>query len=112
MSSSTGEPTVSFVVPARNEADPLPATLSSLDAAAASVAHEVLVVDGDSDDTTRAIARDHGARVLRARPTGQGDARHRGARRAAGRRMTADGILRTPGHYTRLEYRRLSTSRG
>jgi len=85
MSNSTADPTVSFVVPARNEADVLPATLSSIEIAAASVDHECLVVDGDSDDATRTLARDHGARVVRARPTGQGDARHRGARHASGR---------------------------
>jgi glycosyltransferase involved in cell wall biosynthesis len=85
MSNSTANPTVSFVVPASNEADLLPATLSAIDAAAASVAHETLVVDGDSDDATRTVARDHGARVIRARPTGQGDARHHGARHASGR---------------------------
>ena len=85
MSNSTGDPTVSFVVPARNEADQLPATLSSIETAAASVDHECLVVDGDSDDATRSLARDHSARVIRARPTGQGDARHRGAHHASGR---------------------------
>ncbi len=85
MSSSTGDPTVSFVVPARNEADYLPATLSSIRSAASSVDHECLVVDGESDDATRAIARDHGARVLTGPATGQGDARHRGARHASGR---------------------------
>jgi len=85
MSSSTGDPAVSFVVPARNETDLLPATLSSIRSAATATDHEILVVDGDSDDGTRTVARDHGARVVRARPTGQGDARHRGARHAGGR---------------------------
>ena len=85
MSSSTGNPAVSFVVPARNEADLLPATLSSIRAVAASIDHECLVVDGDSNDATRAVARDHGARVIGGPATGQGDARHRGARHAGGR---------------------------
>jgi glycosyltransferase involved in cell wall biosynthesis len=85
MSISTADPTVSFVVPARNEADLLPATLSSIQTTAASIDHECLVVDGDSDDATRSLAREHNARVVRARPTGQGDARDRGARHASGR---------------------------
>jgi len=85
MSTSTASPTISFVVPARNEADLLPATLASIRSGADTVDHECLVVDGDSDDATPAIARDHGARVVAGRATGQGDARHLGARHADGR---------------------------
>ena len=50
---------VSFVVPARNEQAFLGATLDSIYAQRTSRQYEVIVVDGDSSDTTPAIARNY-----------------------------------------------------
>jgi len=72
---------VSFVVPARNEAEHVGETL---DAIRATGDHELVVVDGNSDDATPDIAREHGARVVTDRGTGQGRARHVGALAATG----------------------------
>jgi glycosyltransferase involved in cell wall biosynthesis len=47
------EPTVSVIIPAKNEARNLPAVLSALPAGL----HEVILVDGHSTDTTVAVAR-------------------------------------------------------
>ncbi len=80
-----GEPTVSFVIPARNEAAYLPATLESIRQLETSVGYECLVVDGASEDETPAVAREYGSRVVGGDGTGQGDDRHLGAEAAAGR---------------------------
>ncbi|MFB6184860.1 MAG: glycosyltransferase [Haloarculaceae archaeon] len=79
-----GEPTVSFVVPARNEAAYLPATLDSIRGLDSSVAHEVVVVDGDSEDATPDVAREYGTRLVTEPGRGAGAARHLGAERARG----------------------------
>jgi len=63
---TSGEPTVSFIIPARNEASYLPATLESLARLETTVAYEQIVVDGKSDDGTPEIAREFGNRY----PTG------------------------------------------
>lgn len=55
----TENPSVSVVVPARNEADYLPATLRSV-RAVADGPREVIVVDGGSTDGTREVARQRG----------------------------------------------------
>ena len=81
----TGKPVVSFVVPARNEASYLPATLESIQRLDTTVARELIVVDGASEDATPEIAREHGARVVAGEGAGQGDDRHLGAESAAGR---------------------------
>ncbi|MBL8729989.1 MAG: glycosyltransferase family 2 protein [Planctomycetes bacterium] len=79
---------VSIVVPARNESANLPSLLAELDAvlrAAALPFHEVIVVDDGSTDTTPAIAREHGARVVcHAESLGNGAAVKRGIREARG----------------------------
>jgi glycosyltransferase involved in cell wall biosynthesis len=80
----TGEPAVSFVVPARNEAAYLPATLDTVRQVETTVTYELLVVDGASEDETPAIAREYGARVIAGEGTGQGDDRHLGAESARG----------------------------
>lgn len=59
-------PTVSFVVPASNEADYLAATLSSIERQRTDVPFEVVVADGGSTDGTVAVAREHGARMVEA----------------------------------------------
>src|SRR6056297_2301748 len=80
----TGQPAVSFVIPARNEATYLPATLESIQQLDTTVAYEVLVIDGASEDETPEIAREYGASVLAGDGTGPGDDRHLGAEFAAG----------------------------
>ena len=80
------EPVVSFVVPAHNEARLLPRTLASLHAAARilALAHEIIVVDDDSDDGTGAIAQAAGATVATVRHRQIARARNAGARLASG----------------------------
>lgn len=55
---------ISAVVPAYEAADHLPAALESVHAQTTGVA-EIVVVDDGSGDDTAAVARDHGARVVR-----------------------------------------------
>ena len=81
----TGKSVVSFVIPARNEASYLPATLESVQQLNTTMAYELIVVDGASEDETPAIAREHGAQVVAGEGTGQGGDRHLGAEAAAGR---------------------------
>lgn len=77
-------PLVSVVVPARNEAEYVAACLDSIEALATDHSYETIVVDGDSDDRTPEIAREHGARVVFGDGSGIGAGRHRGARAARG----------------------------
>ncbi|QCS41105.1 glycosyltransferase family 2 protein [Natrinema versiforme] len=79
-----GECDVSFVVPARNEADYLRGALASLTALDTSYEYEVIVVDGRSTDETPAIAREYGATVVRDAGSSIAAARNLGAERAAG----------------------------
>ena len=62
--STDPEPVVSFVVPARNEADYIRGTLSSIATLDTAYAYEVLVVDGASTDGTADIAREYDVRVI------------------------------------------------
>jgi 4,4'-diaponeurosporenoate glycosyltransferase len=64
-SGATGRPTVSVVVPARDEEQTLPALLAALRGSTVPVV-EVVVVDDGSADRTAEVARDGGARVLAA----------------------------------------------
>ena len=59
---------ISVVIPTLNEQERLPALLAALgrETPAPEVAPEIIVVDGGSGDATRRLARDAGARVLRA----------------------------------------------
>ncbi len=72
---------ISIVVPTLNEADRLPSLLADL--AAETPDHEVIVVDGGSDDGTDAVARRAGARVLPSAP-GRGQQLSAGAAAARG----------------------------
>src|SRR6202035_2026822 len=84
-----GRPTVSVIVPARNEETCLGACLESL-VAQTGVAFEIIVVDDHSTDRTREIAQSFpGVRVLGAGPlpggwTGKNNAVTAGARQARG----------------------------
>lgn len=63
-------PTLSIIIPARNEALRLPPLLKSLQAQ--SVKHvEILVVDDDSADNTAEVAASYGAKVLTSEQIGQ-----------------------------------------
>ncbi len=73
---------VSIVVPARNEARRIVATLASLQAAR-SAGHEVIVVDGGSTDATLALAS-RGADRAFAAPPGRAAQMNAGAAAAAG----------------------------
>ena len=76
---------VSVVIPARDAAATLAATLRAVAAQRFDGAHEVVVVDDRSRDDTAAIARAGGARVLQTSgATGPSEARNLGVRAGAG----------------------------
>ena len=68
------------VIPARNAAPTLPATLAALSRQDFGDDFEVVVVDDGSTDATARIARDHGARVVETEGAGPAEARNAGAR--------------------------------
>jgi glycosyltransferase involved in cell wall biosynthesis len=80
---------ISFVVPAYNEERYLRPTLEAIHAAAraAGEACEIVVADDASTDATAAIAREHGARVVRVENRQIAATRNAGARAAAGDRL-------------------------
>lgn len=78
---STMPAVLSVVIPTLNEESCIAALLA--DVAALRVRHEVVVVDGGSEDATVALARRAGARVLRA-GHGRGGQLRAGARAARG----------------------------
>src|SRR5688500_11441497 len=65
------EPTASIIVPTRLRADYLHVALASIAPQAAAAGAELLVVDDGPDETTRAVARRHGARYV-AHPASRG----------------------------------------
>lgn len=75
---------VSFVVPARNEAQYLRGTLASLAALETAYEYEVIVVDGDSSDQTPAIAGEYDTRVLEGDGSSIAHGRNYGARHGTG----------------------------
>lgn len=77
--SSSAKPGLSIIIPALNEARLIGATLDAV--AQLSGSFEVLVVDGGSDDDTRAIARARSVKVIRSE-RGRGVQLHAGAREA------------------------------
>ncbi|WP_137289182.1 glycosyltransferase [Natronorubrum halophilum] len=82
--SGVDTPDVSFVIPTRNEADYLRGTLASIAALDTSYSYETIVVDGNSTDGTRAVAREYGAIVLDEDDSSIAAARNLGADRAGG----------------------------
>ena len=78
-----GNPALSIILPAMNEAEGLRGTLPALKAAYPEA--EIIVVDDGSTDATAQIAAEHGARVLSSPYSmGNGAAIKRGARAASG----------------------------
>jgi rSAM/selenodomain-associated transferase 2 len=78
---NSGRPTLSIVIPTLNEEHSLANTLDALAQLTGDV--EVIVADGGSADSTRDIARAHGARVVTG-DRGRGMQMHNGARVAHG----------------------------
>ena len=78
-------PSLSWIVPARNEARHLALLLADLQTTLAD-GDELIVVDGRSEDATAAVARGHGAVVLTAPPSRGGQLRL-GAKWAQGDRL-------------------------
>jgi glycosyltransferase involved in cell wall biosynthesis len=78
----TAGPRVTVVIPAWNEAENLPRVLDRLPAGV----HEVIIVDGCSEDGTADVARLHrkGVRVISRPPRGKGDALRAGFEAATG----------------------------
>lgn len=81
---------ISVILPAYNEEQLLPDTLSSLNQAvgaweALGWSYEVIVCDNDSTDATARIARELGAKVVHESERRIGSARNRGALEASGR---------------------------
>lgn len=77
---------ISFVVPAYNEEDCLPATLRAIHAAARAAGrrYEIVVTDDASADRTAEVAREGGARVAPVRVRQISRSRNAGARAARG----------------------------
>jgi rSAM/selenodomain-associated transferase 2 len=73
---------VSVIIPTRNEADPLPLLLDDLEAVRRA-GHEVLLVDGGSDDATVRIAKGRVDRILQS-PQGRSRQMNTGAAEAGG----------------------------
>ena len=91
---STPRPPVSVIIPARNEAVALPATLAAV-RADLPAGGEIIVVDGDSTDATTTLAARSGARVIASAP-GRGVQLHAGARAARSQHLLflhADTLL-------------------
>jgi glycosyltransferase involved in cell wall biosynthesis len=77
-------PDVSVVVPAKDESDYLWTTLESIAGLETDYEYEVLVVDGNSADSTSVIAREFGATVVEGPGTSIAGGRNRGGREADG----------------------------
>jgi glycosyltransferase involved in cell wall biosynthesis len=79
-------PSVSFIIPAHNEAQLLARTLSSIEQAAQALqlSFEMIVVDDASVDQTPELARAHGARVVFVNHRQIAATRNAGAREATG----------------------------
>lgn len=109
------QPVVSIIIPARNEATNLPPLLESLRNPTISPS-QILVVDDGSTDNTSAIATHHGATVIASAPlpagwTGKTWACHQGALAATGDALffldadtyfTSNGYARIVEHFATL----------
>jgi 4,4'-diaponeurosporenoate glycosyltransferase len=101
---NTHKPSISVIIPARNEEHSLPNLLSSLSGQLSSQ-DEVIVVDDHSEDRTKAVAEKSAVRVLESLPTPEGWigktwACFQGARIASGEILVfldADAVLEENG---------------
>jgi len=97
-------PSISVIIPSRNEENTLPNLLRSLEGQLSS-ADEVIVVDDHSEDRTKAVAEKSGVKVLESLPTPEGWigktwACSQGARMASGEILVfldADTVLEKNG---------------
>ncbi|RQH03330.1 glycosyltransferase [Natrarchaeobius oligotrophus] len=80
----TPKPDVSFVVPAKDEAAYLRGALASLTDLDTGYEYEIVVVDGDSSDDTRHVAREYDATVLSGPDSSIAASRNLGADYASG----------------------------
>ena len=71
---------ISVVIPAKNEA----ATIRDIIKEAKKYAFEILVIDGNSEDDTRKIAKEEGAKIFQDSGTGKGKAIRLGIEKAEG----------------------------
>ena len=77
---------ISIIIPTLNEEKVLPATLNSLDwQIAGEYEYEVIIVDGQSSDRTRAIARQYSQARLISGARGRASQMNAGAKQASGR---------------------------
>ena len=84
MKLSPTEPSVSVVIPARNEAENIGPCITSIHAAGGGLLAEVILVDNGSTDATREIAESLGATVLVRPQATISELRNSGARAASG----------------------------
>lgn len=94
---ASGEPSISVIIPAVNEAEKLGETIAAVHSA--TISFELIVVDAASSDTTATVARVSGARVVRSHRRQRAHQLNLGAQHAAGRTILflhADTIL--PAH--------------
>ena len=94
-------PTISFIIPAYNEESVLAATLESLQTGIKILGepYEIVVVDDASTDRTAEVAREHGARVVRAAHRQIAAARNAGAQASVGAYLVfvdADTLVDAP----------------
>jgi glycosyltransferase involved in cell wall biosynthesis len=75
---------ISFIVPAYNEGQFLPATIASIQKAAQGICHEIIVVNDNSSDQTASVAEAAGARVINVAHRQIAATRNSGARNAKG----------------------------
>ncbi len=89
------KPSLSIVIPAKNEEKCLPRLLESIKAQSYKD-YEVIVVDDGSKDKTSEIAKSFGCRVIRVIRSGPGNTRNRGAKLSRGNMLLfldADSML-------------------
>lgn len=76
--------TISFVIPARNEAEHIGTVIDSIQRFGGPAVRDIVVVDNGSTDDTPALARAHGAEVFRCPGVTVAELRNRGAARTTG----------------------------
>lgn len=77
-------PRVSIIIPTKNEEKVLDACLRSLKTQKTTAAYEIIIVDTNSTDATRAIAKKYGSRIINESRAGRNFAQQTGAKYANG----------------------------